>query len=93
VITNLLLLVFYYPIAALVDLVPKVGPPADASSGFLCDSAHSACDGILSHAGWAGNFLPLSFAATLLALFVVIFPVAMTVRLGLWAYHQFWGSD
>jgi hypothetical protein len=88
-VTDLLLNLVLAPIAALFHHLPGIG----AGLGMHSLATTITTSSFWPDLGWANNYLPLDLAATLMGILITTTITMLGIRVTLWVYHQFWGSN
>lgn len=84
-ITTFLLNFILVPIDGLFQLLP-------IASSLGLNTMASSVVSFIPGLGWANDYFPLTAAVSALTVIVATLAIMLLVNVGLWLYHQFWGS-
>jgi hypothetical protein len=88
-ITNLFLNLIWAPIHGIFNLLPTAG----AGLGINTLATTITTSSYWPSLGWANNYFPLDLTVNLFTVLLGVYFTLLGIRVVVWVYHQFWGSD
>lgn len=87
-ITNFLLTFLITPVVALIQLLPS-------GSGLGLNTLATTITGssYWPALGWANDYFPINTAITCITVIISVLVIMTTIQIGMWLFHQFWGSN